>query len=100
MYTHAYGAFYGGGGGVCGDGGEDATFAFFFDGVSLSQKTHGLLQGSVIDPRPPNSFIKHGNDQAQRFSLEEAERPAHDPIMDVEKEFVQPLILKFVSNLI
>ena len=28
MYTHAYGAFQGGGGGVCGDGGADAIFAW------------------------------------------------------------------------
>ena len=32
---------------VIGDGGADKIFAFFFDGVLLSQKTHGLLLASV-----------------------------------------------------
>ena len=32
---------------IGGDGGADKIFAFFFDGVLLSQKTHGLLLASV-----------------------------------------------------
>ena len=33
---------------IGGDGGADEIFAFFFDGVLLSQKTHGLLLASVF----------------------------------------------------
>ena len=40
-------ALLGGGGGIGGDGGADKIFAVFFDGVLLSQKTHGLLLASV-----------------------------------------------------
>ena len=40
-------ALEGGGGGIGGGGGADKIFAFFFDGVLLSQKTHGLLLASV-----------------------------------------------------
>ena len=32
---------------IGGDGGADKIFAFFFDGVLLSQKTHRLLLASV-----------------------------------------------------
>ena len=46
-------ALEGGGGGIGGDGGADKCIAFFFDGVLLSQKTHGLLLASVS---LPNSF--------------------------------------------
>ena len=38
----------GGGCGIGGDGGADKIFAVFFDGVLLSQKTHGLLLASVL----------------------------------------------------
>ena len=40
-------ALEGGGGGIGDDGGADKIFAVFFDGVLLSQKTHGLLLASV-----------------------------------------------------
>ena len=36
-----------GGGGIGGDGSADKIFPVFFDGVLLSQKTHGLLLASV-----------------------------------------------------
>ena len=36
-----------GGGGIGGDGGADKILPFLFDGVLLSQKTHGLLLASV-----------------------------------------------------
>ena len=42
-------ALKGGGGEIGGDGGADKIFAFFFDGVLLSQKTHGLLLASVLE---------------------------------------------------
>ena len=35
---------------IGGDGGADKIFAVFFDGVLLSQKTHGLLLASVRVP--------------------------------------------------
>ena len=34
---------------VIGDGGADKIFAVFFDGVLLSQKTHGLLLASASE---------------------------------------------------
>ena len=46
-------ALEGGGGGIGVDGGADKCIAFFFDGVLLSQKTHGLLLASASHP---NSF--------------------------------------------
>ena len=33
---------------IGGDGGADKIFALFFDGVLLSQTTHGLLLASVM----------------------------------------------------
>ena len=42
--------------GIGGDGGADKIFAFFFVGVLLSQKTHGLLLASVCSTVPCKSL--------------------------------------------
>ena len=45
---------------------------------------------NALDPRPPNSFIKCGNAQAHRFSLEEAERLADEtPSCELLSEMAQ-----------